>query len=62
MADHDPLMSVKDVAAYLSLGEPTVWQYAREEKGFPQAIKLTARCSRWRKSEINAWIASRVEG
>jgi len=61
IADHDPLMSVKDVAAYLSVGEPTIWEYARTQEGFPKPFKLTPKCSRWRKSKINKWITCRED-
>lgn len=56
-AVHDPLLSVQDVSEYLSIGVPTVWDYAKADPDFPKPIKLTARCTRWRKSALNAWIA-----
>lgn len=34
----------------------TIWRWARSpERGFPQPVKLTPGCSRWRRDEIDRW-------
>jgi prophage regulatory protein len=32
------------------------WKLARDGR-FPQPIKLSARCTRWRLSDVRAWMA-----
>lgn len=48
------LLDVKQVAELLNIGVSTVWALVKEGR-FPEPIRLTSRCSRWKRSDIVAW-------
>lgn len=52
----DPLMSVKDLAAYLQVDMSTVYLWS--QRGHIPAMKV-GRMWRYRRSEIDAWLESR---
>lgn len=49
------LLNVKQVAALLGVGKSTIWRWAQSGKG-PKPIRLTNGCTRWRSSEVTAFI------
>lgn len=51
------LLRLGEVREKTSLGATTIWRYVQTE-GFPAPIRLGPNCSRWKESEIDAWIAS----
>lgn len=54
--DTDRLISDKEVAHLISASRSWPWKLARDGK-FPQPIKLSERCTRWRMSDVRAWMA-----
>jgi prophage regulatory protein len=55
------LLRMPEVERLTSLKRPTI--YARMSKGqFPQAIRISSRCTVWRESEILAWIEALPRG
>ncbi len=46
----------KTLAARYNVGDATIWRWARETD-FPNPIKLSAGCTRWKLSDIEAWEA-----
>ena len=48
------LLDVKQVANLLNIGVSTVWSLVKEGR-FPEPIRLTAKCSRWRRVDIITW-------
>lgn len=54
------LLRDKDVAQLLSIGKSTVWLYASNGT-LPKPTKLSDRVSVWKLSDIEAFIASRLE-
>ena len=48
------LLDVKQVAELLNIGVSTVWVLVKEGR-FPEPIKLTSRCSLWKRSDVVAW-------
>lgn len=50
----------KQVAEMLTIGRSSVWRMAKEGK-LPKPIKLSERVSVWKLSDIEAFIASRME-
>lgn len=56
----DTLLSVKQVASRLSTSPCTIWRWARTED-FPKPVKLSAGCTRFRSSDIDAFVAQRAE-
>lgn len=54
------LLTAKQVSDELGIGESTVWLWARTKPGFPRAVKLSTRITRWKADEIDAWLASKL--
>ncbi|PKR60068.1 helix-turn-helix transcriptional regulator [Thalassospira lohafexi] len=54
-------LSVKQVAERYSVSAPTVWRWA-QANNFPQPVRITGNCTRWRMVDIEAWEKSRFGG
>ena len=52
-------MRAKEVAEYLGIALSTVWLYAKQ--GLLKPINLSPRVTVFRKSEIDVFIASRID-
>ncbi|ENG6107238.1 MULTISPECIES: helix-turn-helix transcriptional regulator [Serratia] len=53
------LLTTKQVCALTTLSRMTIWRY--EQSGlFPSRIKIGIQRVAWRKSDIEVWIASRL--
>lgn len=60
---NDPLLlDAAQVAEMLSLNKKTFYHLVKTEAmdTFPKPIKFGERLSRWRKEEVEAWVASRA--
>lgn len=55
----DVLVSARQIAVPAGVTVGTVWYWNRTIADFPKALKISTRCTRWRKSEIDAWLESR---
>ncbi len=52
------LIDAKAIAReYLSTSLPTVWRMRAAGK-LPEPIKLSSQCLRWRRCDVEAWIAA----
>lgn len=51
----DRLIPDKEVARLLGASRSWPWKLARDGK-FPKPIKLSERCTRWRLSDVQAWM------
>ncbi|MFA5216659.1 helix-turn-helix transcriptional regulator [Sulfuricurvum sp.] len=49
----------KQAAEYLGVGTSTIWLYTKQGK--LKAIKLSERVTVWSKTELNAFVLSRVQ-
>lgn len=49
------------LAARYGVNRSTVWRWTQHGK-FPQPVKLSAGCTRWKLAEVEAWERSRGEG
>jgi predicted DNA-binding transcriptional regulator AlpA len=56
------LMTIDEVCRYVGGARPpshaTIYRWMKHQ-GFPAQIKLSHRCARWRRSEVDAWLLSR---
>lgn len=53
----DALLSIREVGPIVGLGPSAI--YARIARGeFPAPRRLSARCSRWKASELKSWLAA----
>jgi prophage regulatory protein len=52
------LLTQSDVCKLLRISKPTLWRI-RRSGGFPEPTAVTERVFGWRRSEIDAWLASR---
>ncbi|SFV71595.1 hypothetical protein MNB_SV-13-1489 [hydrothermal vent metagenome] len=55
----DKLFRVKEVAEYLAIGKSTAWYLSK--KGLLHPIKLSERVTVWKQSDLDAFIASRID-
>ena len=52
------LIDAKTLAReYLSVSLATVWRMRSDGK-LPEPLKLTAQCLRWRRSDVEGWLAA----
>ncbi|WP_132580202.1 AlpA family phage regulatory protein [Paralcaligenes ureilyticus] len=52
----DRLVTDREVAQLLSASRSWPWKLSSEGK-FPQPIRLSSRCTRWRLSDVRIWMA-----
>jgi len=53
------LISIADVAAFLSISKQAAARIAAGDKTFPRAFKLNARTLKYSRVEVLAWLASK---
>ena len=53
------LMSAKQGADYTGVTISTWWEWARTLPDFPKPLRISTRCTRWRRSEIDEFLESR---
>lgn len=56
--DKSKSMRPKKVAELLGIGSATLWRWIHQKPGFPQPIRLSARCTVFKADEIEAWRAN----
>lgn len=56
----DTYVSDVQIAAIYSVHRMTVWRWLRSDPTFPKPVRLSGRCTRWKKSEIEAWEATKA--
>lgn len=54
-------LRLKDAARYLGVSRPTLWRLQQKDPRFPQVIRITSRCCVFRKSDLDAYLASKLE-
>ncbi|GGB31145.1 helix-turn-helix transcriptional regulator [Allosediminivita pacifica] len=57
---NDIFLSDVQIAAVYSVHRMTVWRWLKSDPTFPKPFRLSGRCTRWKKSEIEAWEASKA--
>jgi predicted DNA-binding transcriptional regulator AlpA len=56
----ESLMKVREVARVLAISDGTLYHRISQGKG-PKWVRISARCVRWRRCDVEAWIAERGE-
>lgn len=51
-------LRAKEASQYLAIGKSTLWMFSKQGKLHP--IKLSDRVTVWAKSDLDAFIASRI--
>ncbi len=54
------LVRVENVASILCISKSHVWAQVNDNPDFPKPFKLSARQTRWKLSEINAYIDAKA--
>ncbi|RME56769.1 AlpA family phage regulatory protein, partial [Candidatus Parcubacteria bacterium] len=54
-ASGERLLRLPDVLARVGVSKSTWWEWARTGKA-PAPVRLSARCTVWRESDLNAWL------
>ena len=52
---------VNRLAPELAVSVPTIWRWSKEDATFPKPVKLSARVTAWRISDVEAWCQSKAE-
>jgi predicted DNA-binding transcriptional regulator AlpA len=60
MQHHNQLLKVEKVASILSISKSHVWAQVNDNLDFPKPFKLSARQTRWKLSEVDAYIEARA--
>lgn len=56
----EQFLRIGEVAARTTFSKPHIYTLIRQGK-FPKPVKLSVNTSAWLKSEIDAWLDSRIE-
>ena len=51
------LIDAAELARMLSVSKPTIWRMLSAQRA-PEPLRLTAQCLRWRRSDVEAWLAA----
>lgn len=54
------LLKVEQVASMLNVSKSHVWAQSKDIPDFPKPFKLSAKQTRWKQSDINAFIEQRA--
>lgn len=57
---NETYLSDAQLAARYGVHRTTPWRWAKTDPTFPQAVKLSPQCSRWKLSDIEAWETQRA--
>jgi prophage regulatory protein len=47
------------IASRFGVARKTIWGWVHTDPTFPKPFKFSTRCTRWKKSEIDAWEAQK---
>ena len=53
------LLKIKEVAAILGSSESWIWKTLKRDNSFPQPLRSGLRWTRWRASDVYAWLNRR---
>ena len=61
--EHSPGRYVSDrfLADRYGVTRQTIWDWTKTKADFPQPIKFSDRCTRWRLGDAEAWEATQAE-
>jgi len=51
----DKMLKIKEVEKLVSISESTVYKLVKH-KLFPEQVRISTRCVRWRLSEVQEWM------
>lgn len=54
------LLTTESVAQLLDCSQRTAWRLAAAEGGFPRPVRLTRRLVRWKRADVEAWLAAQL--
>lgn len=52
--------SIYQLSVRYGIHRSTLWRWVKTDPTFPQPVKLSRGCTRWKLSEIEAWDASKA--
>lgn len=61
MANNEKLIRITSVMEQTGLAKSTVWLWVKLNK-LPKPIKLSARVTVWKQSELDEWIRIQIQG
>lgn len=54
-------LSDTQIAARYGVHRSTPWRWSKTDPAFPQPVTLTAGCTRWKLSDLEAWEAAKAQ-
>ncbi|MDQ2065080.1 AlpA family phage regulatory protein [Xinfangfangia sp. CPCC 101601] len=57
---NETYLSDAQLAARYGVHRTTPWRWVKTDPAFPQPVKLSPQCSRWKLSDIEAWENARA--
>lgn len=58
--ENETLIRIGEVQGICGIGKSEIYQQL-SLGNFPKPVKLSARCVRWAKSEIDGWVKARLQ-
>lgn len=55
----DECLRLSNSAKYIGVSLTTLWRLGEKDPTFPPKIQITSRCCVYRKSDLDAWLASK---
>lgn len=56
------LLTDVEAAEFFRVTRNTIWRWAKEIPTFPQPVRITPATPRWRRSDLEAYIAEKASG
>lgn len=50
----------KQIASRYDVSRPTVWRWLKVDPSFPQPVRLSPGCVRWRLEDIERWESAKA--
>lgn len=60
MAENQTFLKDSQVADMFGVHRLTVWRWVREDETFPRPVKLSERCTRFPRTEVEAWAEAKA--
>lgn len=56
----DRMLRLNEVSQRVGLGRSSIYEFVKKKR-FPAPVKLSSHCTRWRESDIAAWISTQSQ-
>lgn len=57
----DTYLSDAQLAARYGVHRATIWRWTNTDPDFPQPVRLSPQCTRWKCSQVDAWEKAKAD-